>query len=165
MTSAENVKASQAAILQSLAEYELTISSLYRNFAGNFADMAEAWNELAEEELAHSRLLSGLIRILDNGHIFYNIGRFSASTISSATLCVSRQVDRARKHLTYEAEAIAAALSIEASMIDAHFYDIVSSDAPEYRIIAARLASDTKGHVRRLQQRHSEYLQSRRACA
>ena len=31
--------------------------------------------------------------------------------------------------------------------MDSHFYDVVSSDAPEFKIIAERLSADTQKHV------------------
>ena len=45
------------------------------------------------------------------------------------------------------AEALSVAVNLEETLIEAHFYDIVKCDAPEFKDVASRLAADTHRHA------------------
>ena len=138
---------SQKKIIGALAQCETRIGSLYEKYASCFPAMKTMWLSLAAAEKTHADMLRTMNRILDKGNIFYNLGKFSDEAIQPIVTLVDDALKKTgHSGLTFS-EAISTALRIETSIVDSHFYDVVASDAPEFRIIAERLSADTKTHV------------------
>lgn len=137
----------QRKIIDSLAACEIRIGALYEKYAALFPEMNAKWLSLADTERVHSDLLKTLHRILDKGNTFYNLGRFTEQAIQPMVSLIDNSHKDADRMKLSSIEAITTALQIESSILNSHFYDVVASDAPEFRIIAARLAADTKQHA------------------
>lgn len=153
----DKVVESQRKIIDALAACELHIGSLYEKYASLFPGMEAQWRGLAAAEKTHADLLKTLHRILDKGRLFFNIGKFDDRTLQPVVSLVETSLKKADTPGFTADEAVATALQIEASILDAHFYDLVSSDAPEFKIIAERLSSDTRKHVAAIRDRfHGE---------
>ena len=138
---------SQRKIIDSLAGCELHIGLLYEKYASLFPAMNKSWLGLADAEKTHSNLLKTMHHILDKGSIFHNLGKFNDEVIQSMIDLLDESLKKVNDPNFTSSDAINTALKIESSIMDSHFYDVVSSDAPEFKIIAERLSSDTKKHV------------------
>lgn len=138
---------SQRKIIDSLAECELQIGKLYEKYAVRFPEIKTLWLCMATAEMTHHDLLKTMHNILNRGKLFYNLGKFSDEAIQPMITLIKDSQKNADLPDLKAAEAIATALKIESSLMDSHFYDVVSSDAPEFQIIAKRLSSDTGKHV------------------
>lgn len=147
MTIKDSIIEAQTAIINNLALCEDTIAALYATYASAIPTMAGFWRELSKKERVHADLLRSMHKQLANGHIFQNIGRFDPASIEAFLSKLNTAISRATHAAISEEEGIETALGIESSVLDAHFYDIVRSDAPEYRFIADRLSTDTHSHV------------------
>jgi len=137
----------QRKIIDALAGCENNIGLLYEKYASRFPEMKQQWSSLSKAEKMHANLLKTMHRILDKGSVFYNLGKFSDVAIQPMITIINSALKEADAPDLTSDDAITAALKIESSIMDAHFYDIVASDAPEFRIIAERLSGETKQHA------------------
>jgi len=138
---------SQKKIIDALSGCESNISLLYAKYAVKFPEMQKQWSDLSKAEKMHANLLQTMHRILDRGIIFLNLGKFSDEAIQPMVALIEDSIKKADAPTLSRNDAISTALRIESSIMDSHFYDIVNSDAPEFKIIAERLSADTKKHV------------------
>jgi len=138
---------SQKRIIDNLAECETLIGQLYGAYAGRFPAMKEFWTKLSKTEASHARLLRTMHRILDKGSLFYNLGKFDDKEIQHVKAITSEGLQHAIDRAFTPKKALSTALAIESSLLDAHFYDVVKSEASEFKIIAQRLSSDTRKHL------------------
>ncbi len=138
---------SQKKIMDALVECESHIGQLYEKYAERFPEMRVQWSELACAEKVHANLLQTMHRILEKGSIFRNLGKFSDQAIQPMLELIEDSLKKADSPDLTQKEAVAIALKIESSLLDSHFYDVVASDAPEFKIIAERLSADTRKHV------------------
>ena len=119
------VAEAQGKIVDRLVECETAIAELYAAYADAFPDRKGFWQKLSAEERDHARLLQTMHKLLDKGHFLYDIGRFNHREIDSLLHRITAELDSVRQEPPPETSAATAALSIENSIIDAHFYDIV----------------------------------------
>ncbi len=150
----EKVIESQRKIIDDLAECEVHVGMLYDKYAAIFPAMKTEWSGLATAEKTHADMLKSMHRILDKKSLFFNLGKFGKEATSQLLDFINEAIKSADKPGFTMQDAVNAALKIETSIIDAHFYDIVTSDAPEFKIIADRLTADTKKHIKAI----NEYL-------
>ena len=143
---------SQNKILDALSACETSIGLLYDKYAKRFFGTSTFWTALAEAERTHAHLLDTMHRFLDKGCLFYNLGKLNADEIKPIMTFIEESLKEADdKSLTLK-NALSNALRIESSLLDAHFYDIVKSDASEFAIIAQRLSSETSKHLDSIRQ-------------
>ncbi len=146
MGTKETIIGAQKKIIDDLAQCEDVIANLYKLYSTVMPEFGPFWKDLAAIEKIHANMLRSMHRQLDQGYVFRDIGRFiNSATVASFLLRVRTAMDEAED--VSPRDAIQTALSIENSILDAHFYDIVQSDAPEFQVISKRLASDTQDHV------------------
>ena len=161
MNTREKIIEAQAAIIDNLVLCEEAISRLYAIYAASIPEMEEFWQDLSKKEEIHANVLRSLHKQLTNGNIFRDIGRFEKASTDSFLQRVNDAISFSRENPVTKKTAIETALGIESSVLDAHFYDIVRSDASEYRIIAERLSTDTHEHLTTVQNKLLE-IQSKK---
>ena len=162
----DTIVESQRKIIDALADCELHISLLYTKYAECFPETMTNWLGLAAEEKTHSNLLRSMHRILDKGRIFYNLGKFDSNALKEMDRLINNSLKEANNPAITYSDVISAAFKIETSIIESKFYDVVASDAPEFKIIAQRLTEDTKRHVELVRSRfHTEINTQREAYA
>lgn len=148
----ESVKAAQADMLGLLVALEEAAGGLYSAYSERLAGSADFWARLAAEELQHATLLKGLYKILDQGRVFRNVERFNRRDIEADIRVILNAEFVARHGKLSPHDAVNTALRIERAITESGFYASVTSDAPEFALIAARLMGCTKEHLHRLDQ-------------
>ena len=143
----------QKEIINQLVDCETSIEELYTLYSESIPELHDFFHDLAIKEKMHAALLKSMHRYLQKGELFHNIGRFKTESIKGFMDNVNEAIKHARKFSVRPEYAIETALSIESSFVDAHFYDIVESDAPEFQHVAKRLSKDTKEHVKSVQKK------------
>jgi len=141
---------SQGGILESLAEIEDLAAAVYQVFGQQLPTEKGFWDGLAREEQGHGRLLRGLKRILERGHLFQDIGRFSPAELNKAKNVLREAMDTADGQGVGRRDALNAALAIEACFIEAGFFRTVSSDAPEFGLVCTQLLAHSRTHLQRI---------------
>lgn len=79
----------------------------------------------------------------DNGYIFNNIDRFDKQTTDAFITRIKAQLAAVKEKSISALNATQKALVIEASLADGCFYEIVTSDAPEFKAVADYLTKAT----------------------
>ncbi len=153
MNAKEKTITVQRDIIKRLIELELQISKLYETYAARFPVHSSLWLGLSKEEKKHAAFLKGVERnTLDQGYLLQNIGGFSTDLVKPTIEQVETEIANAEK-LAYKSEdAINYAIKIESSLLDSHFYDKVTSDAPGYKAVANVLVTETRKHLDEIRQ-------------
>lgn len=147
MTTREKVIEAQCSKISSLADFENMIGDLYEVYASLFPDMQDFWLSIVKEERTHAKLLTAMIGLIRDGHIFYNLDLMETKTIAHYISDIKANIAKAQPGSLAPQDAITTALSIEASVVEADFYKDVRSDAPEFRTVAHHLIKDTQRHA------------------
>ena len=151
MNAKQNVMEAQAKIVDELAAYEDLIATLYTEFSQLVTGMKEFWTGMAREEKMHASMLRSMHKLLEQGHIFFGIGRFDHELLQELNGHVRSEINNAQDREVNRIYALSVALKIETSLVESRFYEITTSDAPQFKIIAERLCDDTCRHQKTLQ--------------
>jgi len=146
------IRQSQSDIINDLAECESAIGKLYGEYGRLIPESAEFWTRLAHEEMQHAAMLRSFHRTLEKGNLFFNLGKFTGDSLKSVNVLTGQELEFARKETVSHAHALTVAVKIENMLLEAKFYDTITSDAPEFQIIAKKLADDTRVHLASIQQ-------------
>ena len=156
------IREAQKLIIDRLALCEESIAELYAAYSKRLPEMADFWQALSNEEKNHARLLKSLHKQLDNGVIINNIGRFDKPTIEAFITKIQTELAMLKESSISVLHATTVALSIEASIVDGYFYEIATSDAPEFKSIAEYLTKATHGHIELVQNQLIKQLSKQR---
>lgn len=141
----------QRRIIDKLEECETVVAELYALYGKSIPEMAGFWNKLAAEEHYHALLFQRVRVQLDRGELFRNIGDFKIDTTQKLVDFVRQKIAEAKEKTPVAAGAASVALTIESSIIDSRFFDIVESDSPEFRAVVEQISAETRNHVQRVQ--------------
>lgn len=153
----QRIRDAQAKIIRNLMTCESLISELYGEFACADPELSKFWLDIADEEKDHAKHLEALLQLLDKGVIFHHLGRFDEVAIAPLMNLVSTELAAARRTSPTRHHALQVAVKIEMSVFDAHFYETVVADSPEFRTVAAKLSSDTRKHAELLREMCLKY--------
>ena len=140
----------QRQVLTDLAAHESMIGELYDMYAAMHPQSSSLWSALAKEERAHSTMLLALNKLLDNGHLFWNLGQFSNEAVAEELMIIHTALDQARIINPSEAECIKTAIQIESSLLDSKFYSVVTSEAKDFAYVCQALIRATEKHLQKL---------------
>jgi hypothetical protein len=144
------ISEAQGKILDRLAECENAAGYLYDRFAEQFEKHAVFWSGMANEERQHATLLLSLHKTLDQGHLFFHIGRFSDDRIDTFLKMVRSEVRTLKSGRVSELQAFRTALRVEATLLESGFYECVESDAPAFQHLARAMVERTEEHQERI---------------
>lgn len=154
------VRDAQKQIIDRLAQCEALLSDLYTTYRSAIPEMDKFWAQLAKEETTHEKILKTLYSVLDRQHIFYNLDRFNGQGITDYIDRITAELDAVRRTPVTALYAVSTALSLEVALIDSRFYDTVTSDAPEFALIAKQLSGAARKHVEHIQRQHALLLKT-----
>ncbi len=141
----------QRKILSELADLEIRISLLYKAYEALFPAAASFWGDMAKEEVRHAAMLLSLNKDLDEGHVFWNIGQFNEAVIKEQRDLIDAELKRTHDYNVTVHDALDAAIRIENSLLESHFYSTVKSSSTAFPHIAKALTIATQTHLRKLQ--------------
>ncbi|MEI6788389.1 MAG: hypothetical protein WCL49_07925 [bacterium] len=143
----KRIQEAQARIIENLIACESSLAELYEAYSRADSELSSFWKDIAAEENNHATQLKSLLQLLERGVIFKEIGRFDDATIAPVVNLVKRELEAIRQTPPSRTHSLQMALNLETSVFDAHFYDIVHADSPEYHAVASRLQSETRTHI------------------
>lgn len=143
------IQDAQRRILDTMIELEESIAALYDGYATFCPWEPEFWRQMAREERDHATALRGLQGFLDRGVLFQNIGRFDRGAMQ-AMIDELRRLAGKRCPMT---DAVRTAIRIENSLLESRFYDVVTSDSPDFQLVAQFLSESTRAHVARIREK------------
>ena len=143
----KRIQEAQTRIIENLIACEMLLAELYEAYSRIDGELSSFWKSIAAEENNHAVQLKSLLHLLEKGVIFKEIGRFDEATIAPVVKLVKTELESIRKTPSSRTHALQLALNLETSVFDAHFYDIVHADSPDYHAVASRLQSETRTHI------------------
>jgi rubrerythrin len=143
----KRIQEAQARIIENLIACESSLAELYEAYSRADSELSSFWKDIATEENNHATQLKSLLQLLERGVIFKEIGRFDDATIAPVVNLVKKELEAIRQTPSSRTHSLQMALNLETSVFDAHFYDIVKADSPEYHAVASRLQSETRTHI------------------
>jgi hypothetical protein len=150
MSTQDVIRKAQSGILHNLIRWESSIGALYSAYARQFPAMATFWAALSREEESHAKVLAALEKLLDQGHVFWNVGQFAPEMLQKDAAVVEQAIDRVMSSTVSPREAVFTAVKIEASLLESRFYNVVNCDAPAFAQIARKLTKATEDHIARI---------------
>lgn len=153
MNTKEKIRESQREILRSLVKWESSIGRLYGVYSEKLPEMAEFWSKMSAQEQDHARMLESLECKLDEGFLFWNIGKFQKDFILDELMIVDTAMTEAQGPDLTAHDAMTVAIKLESSLLDSKFYSVVKSDAPDFTAMAEVLQQATQNHLRSVQNR------------
>ena len=144
------IAAAQGQILDALIGCESQTAAMYEGFAVLFPDSSLLWSELAAEERQHAKVLEAMHAVLARGNLFQNIGRFEQAKMKALHDLLETVNRKVLTGKTTLAEAVAAAVKVERSFVESHFYKVVLSDAPEFTAMCKTLQAEEERHFARI---------------
>lgn len=146
----KRIQQAQTEIVGMLVALEEAAGRLYELYASRLPLASDFWNSMHTEEEMHASMLRKMLKTIESGSIFSNIGAFNATRLQTDIESIMHAESRARTGKLTGALALSTAISIEQSMAESKFYNTVSSDSPEFSIIAKRLVRLTQEHIERV---------------
>jgi rubrerythrin len=144
------VEVDQVRTIGIMAAHESTIGDLYRAYARRFPERREFFEQLAEDEARHARLITSFADDVKAGRVCIDPTRFPSDTVLASLDGVRRRVAEAgREGLTLLA-ALSTAKDLEEELIENRYFEIAKGDAPELKGLLEALALDTEVHRRRV---------------
>jgi hypothetical protein len=148
----DNVKAAQAEMIGRLVSLEEAVSGLYNTFSERLEECSEYWAKISAEEMQHAAMVRSLYRVLDSGHVFFNVERFNSRELLGQIEWILDLDYDARYADLSRYTAINTALMIEQSLAERKFYTTVKSDAPEFKFVAERMTAHAAEHLKHLEE-------------
>ncbi len=158
----KRISEAQDRILVALTTCENRVGDLYTEYERLQPNLAELWNKLTKEERKHAELLEGVRDDLKEGELLRELNEFNLESVQHLVDYVNDRIAEARRTPPTEADAVAIALSIESSIIDARFFSFVHSNGSAFQNAASQLAHDTENHVKMIQDAKMALLKARR---
>ena len=155
----------QKTIIQLLAQYEKTVGKLYQFYSEKFPAERAFWESLFEAEEHHAFLLEMLASKMASRHIFHNLREFDPERIRKEINHLEKKIETLEKNSPEEfgfENAIKDALETEASILEAHFYDIAGSDMEEFQVVANILKKETRLHVKQIEEKMINFISSKK---
>ena len=151
MNTLKRITEAQDRILVALTTCENRVGDLYAEYGRLQPNMATLWNKLTQEERKHAELLEGVRDDLKKGELLRELNAFNIESVQHLIDYVNERITEARRTAPSEADAVAIALSIESSIIDARFFSFVHSNGSSFQKAARQLEHDTEDHVKMIQ--------------
>jgi len=140
--------------LAALAEFEQSLSDMYRACGELWAEDAPMWDHLKQSELGHVECMRQISAMLSERPERFAPGR---PLTAAATRCqidyVAARTAEFRTGSVARRTALLAMREIERSILETRFYEIVVTEDEEYHALAARLLEETVQHFDMLEER------------
>jgi Domain of unknown function (DUF4388) len=132
-----------------MVEAENAAAQFYRTCAKKYAEDAQVWTSLAEEELVHAEALSKLSKLVRKKPHRFEPGNLSSlAVLRDFIMKTNAKIDSLTSGELMEADAFQIAFHIESTFIESKYPEVVMTDEPKYNQILDNLVSRSKEHKR-----------------
>jgi hypothetical protein len=139
--------------LQLLIQVEGAMARYYTACSETWNELSRMWMELAIEEEKHEKILSDLKRIVKTHPDQFQVGlKAETSAIESFIASVNEKVPDLRQGKVTLKGALEFALGIEESILEARFFELVTSGSNRYREFARTMNDDLVKHRQRIRE-------------
>ena len=133
-------------LIRMLEDNELIVADLYTCYSQEFPDFAYFWAELAAEEKAHARWITGFCQGFEKDALPFDAGRFSKLALEAFKAKVINAIDKAKNQDVSLKEALTVALDIEDSWVEKKFFEVVADKSGPIDELLIKLGHATQQH-------------------
>ncbi len=155
-----DIKESQMAIINALAENEESVSRLYEAYALKFEEHRDFWADLAIDEKNHAHWIHSLSSKIGQGSVLFNENRFNSAAITTFHNYVERKIVKAQDQSMSSIIALSTTLYIEQAWIERKYFEVLKGDSIELKNALINLAQETRHHLDRVKELWSNHRQS-----
>jgi rubrerythrin len=138
-------------IVDLLAYQEYKLALLYNEFAHQFPEAAELWENMKVDELEHQKLVRGLNQYVEAGKLYFNAMILKTSKLENHIESLEKLIERAKDEGEFSLqEAVELAINLEQSMLDQNFFTFYSGDSEILNKTLDLLTRDTQEHYNML---------------
>ena len=141
----------QLRVIELLAEYEIMIGRLYKEYAQKFLDWKDFWSKLSAEERGHANWILKLCSKIKEGSVFFKEDRFNKKAIKTSLKYLNNQLSEAQMQDISLIKALSTARDIENGLIEKKFFEIFEGDPIELKHVLLNLAAATREHYNRIE--------------
>ena len=134
-----------------LASHEDAVADLYATLAVTLRNANAFWSSMAKEELDHKKLILTIDNKLQRAEYVFKRPVFVTTTIDSSLQWLAARQEAIKRDGISMREALKLALSVESTMIEAGFFQVLDADTPGMMDILKSLEAYTKAHIRQLE--------------
>lgn len=133
--------------LELIKQVEAAMANYYTACSERWSDATGLWMDLAIEEEKHERIIGDLIEIVRaHPDEFKTRLMVEASAIESFITSINEKIPDLRHGRIILRGALEFALGIEESVIEARFFDVLTSESPQFLKFVDVMASDLEKH-------------------
>jgi hypothetical protein len=144
-------------VLESMIQYELTMSDFYKQCADIWTADQSFWQNLALAEVRHADNIQKMRDIIINKQQNFEVGRpFSPIAINTAMAGLKDNVNRLTSGAFSCEKMLVIARDIEQSILESHYTEIVKTVDIEYQTLMNAILSQTHEHKKLIQEKIQE---------
>ena len=149
----------QLKVIGLLAEYEIMIGRLYKEYAQKFLDWKDFWLRLSAEERGHANWILKLRSKTKEGSVYFKEDRFNKEAIKTSLKYLNNQLSEAQMQDISLIKALSIARDIENGLIEKKFFEVFEGDPIELKHVLLNLAAATREHRNRIEKAWNEAKQ------
>ena len=146
----------QLKVIGLLAEYEIMIGRLYKEYAQKFLDWKDFWSRLSAEERGHANWILKLRSKTKEGSVYFKEDRFNKEAIKTSLKYLNNQLSEAQMQDISLIKALSIARDIESGLIEKKFFEVFEGDPIELKQVLLDLAAATWEHYNRIEKAWKE---------
>lgn len=149
-------------IIIELAENELKLEELYRQYAENLPELKDFWSHISGDEMHHFKILKEFQQKEKNSDIFIDRKRFQPEAVKLVREFVEDKISEAKKTPTPSAkDSLIVAEDIETSLLEKNIFEIFESDSADLKVTLETLEKETREHLRLVKEKIRENIPNR----
>lgn len=133
-------------VIKMLSRQEEVIASLYATFSNALPEMRQFWDQLVEEEMAHSEVILMLAEMNESEEIYADKKRFNPTAIQTNIDHLTKHINKVASQGITAMRALAMASDIEHSLIETSYFRVITSDSARVQKELQEIERHTKQH-------------------
>ncbi|TFG36005.1 MAG: hypothetical protein E4H45_02045 [Nitrospirales bacterium] len=139
-------------ILDTMIQYELSLSELYEACAGVSKGDEAFWRNLSQAEILHANNIRKMIAILTEKRERFEMGRsFNLAVLNTALTGVKDTTGRVSRGEVPREKMLILARDFEQSVLESHYAEIIKTTDWEYQTLMENILSQTQEHKKAIQ--------------
>ncbi len=143
-------------IFSMLSSQELAIAALYATFSKTLPEMKQFWDDLVMQEKAHSDVMVMLAELIESNNVHLNKQLFNITAIQTNIDHIKKYITKLSAEGATPRQALAKAVDIEKSLIEAGYFRIIETDLPQIQKELKEIENHTKQHAAMIEKRLNE---------
>lgn len=141
-------------VLESMIQYELIMSDLYKQCADTWTEDQAFWQNLARAELQHAEYIQRMREIIVKKQETFEVGRlFNPIAVNTAMTGIKDYINKLTSGTFSYERMLMIARDIEQSILESHYSEIVKTADLEYQTLMNAILSQTFEHKKIIQEK------------